>query len=474
MSYIIGCIAIFFLLSIGSLFFQSTVVFLLSYFTLFLIARKKNPFDSRVWLIVSWLVLFINLFSGVRIVPSINWVEPIFYVVVVLCTYCVGYSWKQKSVKKDQLKGFLSLMPNKKYQKFIFISGIIGVLGSVFVIIDLFYLIGLSMHGGDRRAEFIDNLDQLSLLTNLGMLMVGCVFVSISSLFFHGDTKNKVLAVFSLLALIIQSFAIAGKQGVFLASLFLGCLFFVSKTYSIKIIMPIFVKGCLICLGLFVFSYITTLSSERHGDIVAGDVFRSENVKFSEDFSSSVGKYLPLSVQNTFGEFFGYYGDQLGTFCERFNIENYWEKYYLFEMPPKVLEPFVFLKRQIQKIFPWYDDIFIKKEADLLERIRTQREGHYGLANWQTILKAGLDWFGIIGQIVVVFFHGYFSRRVFEMLHMRPSLSLFHFSIFNNIFCVYTTMMCVLGETCVFVYFCYIIFFVMNEKKWRFFNKVKV
>lgn len=465
--YISVSIMTFLLLSGAGLNISPTATWVTCYIVMLLTLKGKNPLDPRIWLFFAWGVIFTNLFSGVRYIPQIDFFPPILYTVLVISCFFIGYNNNKKVICKNagmRVNRFLSTPLSDKKQKFITISACFCFIGTLGVLYDLFVNLGVSFDGGDRRADFIENFDRLSFLTTIGMLMIGGCYMPIISIFFQGDRKNKYMGALSFLCLGLYSIAVGGKQGIFLVGLLLIAMISIANKYRIKVSIPGLVKSIMGAILIFFFLYIIALSSERHGHIDAGEAL-SNSTEFSEEFVNGVGQYVPNSLQNTFAEFFGYYGDQLGCFCERWNIDNYPEKFSIIEFPPRVLEPFVWIKRQIEKIFPIYNEIFPPKDKSLIVRIANQSSGYYGLANWQTTVRQGIDLFGFLGQLIIVLLHGYYSKEIFVRFHNSPSFSLLHACILNCVFLVYTTMMNLIGETSVLVYLILIIYLFYQERK---------
>lgn len=465
--YISASIMGFLLLAGASLNISPSATWITCYIIMFLTIKGKNPLDPRIWLFFAWGVIFTNLFSGVRYVPPIDFLFPILYTILVISCFFIGYSINKRIICKyaqTRVKTFLLKPLSTKKQKFINISALFCLIGTIGVLYDLFINLGVSFDGGDRRADFIENFNRLSFLTTIGMLMIGGCYMPIVSIYFQGSKINKYWGALSFLCLGLYSIAVGGKQGIFLVGLFLIAMVTISRKYKVKVHIPWLVKSILGSIIVFFFLYITALSSERHGHIDTGEAL-TNSTEFSVEFVNGVGQYIPSSLQNTFAEFFGYYGDQLGCFCERWNIDNYPDKFSFIEFPPRILEPFVWIKRQVEKVFPIYNEIFPPKDKNLILRIANQSSGYYGLANWQTTVRQGIDLFGFLGQLIIVLLHGYYSKEIFVRFHNSPSFSLLHACILNCIFLVYTTMMNLIGETSVLVYLILIIYLFYQERK---------
>lgn len=468
MPYLIGYFLIGLFL-IGKVLFllDPLQTWILCYITIILTVLKKDPLDARIWLFCAWSVIFTNMFSGVRYIPpTINFFPPILYTCFLLLFFNIGFLCNKEKIRvggEKRIRAFLNEDAPNQQQKIITFFSVCGIIGAIFVFYDIFFRLGLSINGGDRRAEFIENFNQLSFLTTGGMILICGCYTGVLSIFFHGNVINKILGCCTLCALGVQSIAIGGKQGIFLSLIILIFIFTLKSKYKIRRKTPVIVKCILLfVLASFIF-YITLLSSERHNNVNSGELL-SESSLFSQEFITETKDIIPKELQNTFAEFFGYYGDQLGAFCERWQIEDYPNKYSIIQIPPKFIEPFVWIKRQIVKVFPLYNDIF-EPNVNLLDRIANQNKGFYGLANWQTTIRAGLEYFGFLGQILLVFFHGYYSRILYVRFRNTPTYSILNMILFNSLFIVYTTMMSLTGESSALFYLIIILYFRYKEKK---------
>lgn len=468
MKYIIGyCLVFFILITKASFGISSSLTWLLCYIIAITFIWKSDPLSPEPWLFFSWNVLFINLFSGIRYTPSnVDFLPPVAYALIFLFCFHLGYRLNKKKVDKNNIKRFeylISLKSNRKMQYIYTIAGICSIIGVVLVLFDIFFMLGLSMDGGERRAGFIENFSNLSWRTNIGMVLAGGIYVSMFSIFWGGNKKNSIIGVLSFFSSILYSFAIGGKQGVLLSLLVVSFALFVRKKYNVKSAISIYAKFGSVCVLFFVFSYITLLSSERHENAGTGDLL-NDTEHFSKEFIAESNKYLPNSIKNTFAEFFGYYCDQLGTFSEQWNIENYPEKYEGINIVSDPISPFVFIDRQVKKIFPYYCKIF-PDEEDLIKRIANQKKGYYGLANWQTIIVQGLRLYGIVGLLIVFFMHGFFSKTLVVSTKNNFSYSKMGLCFINAAFMVYTIMCNILGETSILIYLIFLLYCLYREVK---------
>lgn len=464
MPYLISYLLLFLLLGLNNLFsFSPTTTWFCGYFLLILTVWKKNPLDPQAWMFFSWGVLLVNVFSGVIYVPlSINFIMPLSYIISILFFFHFGFfvaRTKNFKFDKRQVRIFLTQTYRKKIQLFMTVLGVIALFGSCMISFDMFILHGFSLNGGDRRAQFQEMI--FTPLTTIGVMLIGGSYISGLSLFFGGNKYNKVIAIVSLLAIAIASMAIAGKQGIMIAILIVLFGFLMTKYYKPKIEFPLYLKWLLCLILLFFYTYITSLSSERHGNVDSGELL-TQSERFDSNFIKEMS-ILPKGIKNTVAEFFGYFGDQLCTFSERWQIDNYPQKYSLFALPPRILAPFTWLERQVIKVFPIYKEIYPTPNLKLL--IAKQNKGYFGLENWQTTIYQGLSIFGFFGQWVIVFFHGFYSRKLYEKVGKKITFSTLHMCLLNNIFLVYTIMMNFLGETSAFVYLVILIYLYYNNTR---------
>ncbi|WP_273212129.1 hypothetical protein [Runella zeae] len=442
---------------------NATITWLLCISVIIYSVRKSNPFNPTLWLFVAWGVLFSNFFSGVMYVPShLQYSEPVIYIVLCIVIFHIGYNEaKDKNIKfnKYQVNLFLSKKSDNRFQYLYTVLGLLSLIGALFICLDIFFLQGLSINGGERRGQLQDL--QFSAFATSGMIFLGGAYLSALSLFFGGNKRNQVIGILSFISLALSSMALAGKQGVLIAILICIYAISISKFFKIPIKVPFFTKLLLSGTLLFFIYYIILLSSERHGNVTSGQLL-DESLILNSSFKNDMS-ILPNFVKNTFAEFFGYYGEQLGTFIERWEIDNYVSKYSIIEIPPRILGPFTWLERQLIKIFPGYVDLYQLK--DWVKTIQKQKNGYYGLANWQTTVLKGVKDFGFLGQLIIIFFHGYISRKLYQRIGSQISLSTLHMSMFNNIFIVYTIMMNFLGETSAFFYVIIILLIYRFEKR---------
>jgi hypothetical protein len=477
MPYLIGYIALFCILNLNKFVnFSPTITWILGYIVLFFTIRKKNPLDPRAWMFFAWGLLFVNVFSGVIYIPDhIHFIEPLSYIVTLLFTFHIGYEFAKTNEFKFNLisaRVFLSQKNERRLQLFLTICGLAAILGSLAIVYEIFFIQGMSLDGGERRAQFRNASFTPYVL--IGVIVLSGSYFSALSLFFGGNNRNKILGILSLGAIALSSMAMAGKQGILIALLIVLFGYSVKRFYKIKIILPIYIKLAMGGLIFLFFSYIISLSSDRHQNVDTSELF-NETQRLNPQFVDEMS-FIPAKIQNTFAEFFGYYGDQLGTFAERWELDNYPKQYSIIEIPPRILNPFTWFERQIIKIFPIYSEIY--PTYNLNERINNQTNGYFGLANWQTSIIQGLRIYGFLGQIIIVFLHGFISRKLYESNGKRLDFKNLHMSMLNNFFLAYTIMMNFLGETSAFFYFLMLLIFyikpsLIKSKKVILKNKLK-
>lgn len=450
MPYIVSYFITFFiLLGLPELQIPSIYILFLGYANLILLFIRRDPFDPLLWLSFSWEFLFINYFSGAIIIPShIEFTEPISYILVVLMTFVIAYycGRRNRLQNKEITSNFLGLQGNLKMQHFLTFAAILTIIGGLAVTFEVFVINGFSLDGGERRSEFQDVLGSFSPLVTIGVILVAGAYFSIPALFFWGGVRNKILAIFAAVAFALSSIAIAGKQAIFVVFVILAFTYLMKTYYLVKTKTPKYLKIAILLLLLFMGSYIMVLSGERHNSSGEKGELLMSAVDLSTDFKKKVSAFLPISFQNTFAEMFGYYGFQIGTFSEQWNINHYKERYDLLPFLPRVLAPFSWLERQVIKVFPWYTEIYKDSFTPMGNELPI-KDGYYHLSNWQTFMVSGIKTFGFVGLIIVVFFHGFFSRRLYEWFRLKPSYAGFCLLLWNNIFMIYTIMNGFSGST---------------------------
>lgn len=453
-SYLQGALLLIVLLTISRSQFLPLTSWILGYAIIFITAREKDPLDARAWVFCAWGILFVNYFCGILYIPpTIEFLFPISYILLVLCMFFIGYKrgTRDKAVDKADkiLSTFLSFKANPKLQKLMFMLGILACIGVAFAYIELIVIRGYSLDGGLRRDEFHNDLEssdvnyKFSPLLIFGNIFLGGAFISALSTFFWGNKRNKITGIFAIASVALYSVLIAGKQGIFIGLLTVIFALVLKNYYKVKVKLPVVAKLLIIIGSVCAFSYLLDLTNSRGGNIDFGDKLNQDNV--SESFAEMGGKYIPVKLQNIFLDYVGgYYGNQIGCFSERWELDNYPEKYFI--RVPRLLGPFVWVERQIAKVFPLYYDIFDDNYSPAIAR--NQTNGYYGLATWQTTIRSGISWYGLFGQLIVVFFHGFYSRRLYEHIKKKPSFVSVHLCLLNSIALVYTIMMNFFGETC--------------------------
>lgn len=451
MPYIVSyLITAFILFGLSGLGVSSVYIYLLGYVNIAFLFYKNDPLDPLLWLSFAWEFLFVNYFSGVLYIPKhIDFTEPILYILFVLAVFVIAYYCgrrKRINKKRQSVLLFFERKGNAKMQKFLTIAAILAIIGGFGVAFELFVLRGFSLDGGERRAEFQEALGSFSLMVQLGCILIAGAYFSLPSVFFWGNLRNKILAIVATFALALSAIAIAGKQSLFVIVVILVLMLLIIYCYKIRVVVPAIVKILLLVIVVFMGSYIIVLSSQRSAiEVVAGERLEIAT-DLTQEFKDKAASILPISLQNTFAEMFGYYGFQLGCFSEQWNINNYPERYDLIAFPPRVLALFPWIERQIIKIFPPYKEIY-RDEFTTLGNAFPEKEGYYNLSNWSTNIQSGIKTFGFIGFLIVVFIHGFLSRRIYEHFHTNPSYFVFCFLLWNIIFMVYTIMNGFTGST---------------------------
>ncbi len=444
MPYIVSyIITAFILLGLSGLGISPVYILLLGYINIAFLFYKNDPLDPLLWLSFAWEFLFVNYFSGVLYIPQhIDFTEPILYILLVLTVFVIAYyCGKTKYInKKGRLVTlFFEKEGNVKMQRFLTIAAILAIIGGLGISFELFVIRGFSLNGGDRRAEFQDALGSFSLMVQLGYILVAGTYFALPSIFFWGNLRNKILAIGATIGFALSAIAIAGKQSLFVIVVIVAMICLLIFYYRIKVKIPSVVKLMLIVIVIFMGGYVMVLSSERSAiDVAEGEKFEMAE-DLSPEFKEKVAQILPVSMLNTIADMFGYYGYQLGHFCEQWNLSHFTDRYDMVTFMPRVLDITPWLERQIIRIFPLYKEIYKDYFTPLGNEV-AMREGYYGASNWWTYIFKGIKIFGFGGFLVVVFVHGFISRRLYESFHNKPSYAVFSLLLWNNIFMLYTIM----------------------------------
>ena len=283
-------------------------------------------------------------------------------------------------------------------------------------------------------------------LTPIGTILLGGCFPSIFSIFCGGNRINKILGLLNIIALAAASMAIAGKQGILFVVLILLYVYLFSHHFKIKIKVPSYIKLSIILSFVLFAIYLVTLTQGRQHADYEGELL--ENGSFTNEFKNEIEGFMPAGIQNNFAEFLGYYGNQLPYVAERWEIENFENKYGYFRIP-RILGPFTFLERQVIKIFPYYQEIY---PDDRVSTIKNQTKGYFGNANWGAIPFLNIKYFGIIGGLIMFFFVGKISRFIIEDFRKRPNYITFQLNYINCAGMFYFTMFYITQETGPFIY----------------------
>lgn len=458
MPYIIG-----YLLEIVSVFGLKGIIspftnWIIGYVLLFVVLKGKDPLNPCYWLFIGVNILIINGFSGILYVPAdIQPYKIIVYVLLTVFAFHLGYG-NVKAYKKSRKYNNLSVLPTWII-KINTICGLVGIIGSLLICVEMFVLFGVSIDdGGERRAQF-QNLFPFLVLTPIGTILLGGSFVSIFSIFSGGSKLNKLLGLLNVFALATASMAIAGKQGIMFVLLILSYIFLFQRYYKIKFQIPKYVRMSLIGIGYLFMVYLMFLTTGRQNTSYEGELFQEG--RFSQDFSTVSQEYLPSGIQNTVAEFFSYYGNQFPYVAERWKIEHFEDKYGYIRLP-RILGLFTFIERQVIKVVPLYNDIY---PDDREVTIKNQSKGYFGNANWGTIAFLNIKYFGIVGGLIFFLIYGKISRHIYDYMAKNFNYLTFQLNFINCAGMFYFTMFYITQETGPLIHFLILIFLLWYARK---------
>ena len=424
------------------------MVWIVGYTMIITTLFKKDPMDPRFWLFIGVSILLVNGLSGILYIPSnIKIHKIIIYVILTIIAFHIGFGQVNTKIRLNKSKRVslfrqFSAISNKIH----IVLGLIGILGALLVCFEMFVIFGVSLDdGGDRRRQFQEALPFM-VLTPIGMILSGGSFPSIFSIFCGGSKTNVFLGLLNMVALGVSSMAIAGKQGILFVVLILAYVYLFSHYYCVKMNVSKFVKIFILGIACLFVSYLSFLTIGRQDINTFGNLF--ERKKFTKEFAEIARTNLPKGVQNNFAEFLGYYGDQFPYVAERWDIENFENKYGYFRFP-RILGPFTFLERQLIKIFPLYNALY---PDDRVETIKNQSKGYFGNATWGSVAFLNIKYFGIIGGLIVFFFVGKISRLIYEHFFKCPTYVAFQMNYINCAGMFYFSMFYFTQETGVFIY----------------------
>lgn len=440
MYYIIPYSFVLFDIFILTAILPSFLCWLIGYIVLFLSLKGRNPTDPRLWLCVGINILFLNAFTGIMYVPSyISYSKVIIYTLLTVIAFHLGFGKLPSNINK--FKGFIFSRLSTKLQNITKLCGIIGIIGGILICFEMFIIFGVSIDdGGERRAQFQEMFPYM-VLTPIGVILLGGSFISVFSIFCGGNKINQFLGIINILSIAVSSMAIAGKQGILFTIMIIIYVYSFKLFYKSKFNIPKYIKFSFLGIIYIFIAYLTFLTIGRQN--ITDDSNLIETSSFSEDFKNVSMKYVPTSVQNTFAEFFGYYGNQFPYIAERWDIEKFEEKYGFFRFP-RILGPFTFLERQVKKIIPYYNEIY---PDDRVLTIKNQTKGYYGNANWGTIVFLNIKYFGIIGGLIFFFFYGKLSKFIYNLYSKDLNFVTFQLNFINCASGFYFTMFYYTQET---------------------------
>lgn len=449
MSYILAYLFILFDVFLFKNIIPSFGIWCIGYSIVIVALLKKNPLDPRFWLFLGVGILLINGFSGILYVPTyIMPYKTVIYLMATILAFHLGFGKLHVlNGKLNRCKGKILFKPfSVQSNKIHIFWGLIGIVGSSLICLEMFVIFGVSLDdGGERRMQF-QELFPLLRFTPIGTILLGGSFLSIFSIFCGGSKPNVILGLLNIITLVLASVAIAGKQGVLFVMLIFAYVYLFHRFYGIVIKVPGYVK-IFICasIGLFVM-YLAFLTSGRQNVESEGELLTTRG--FDKKFVEMSQTYVPAKIQNTFAEFFGYYGNQFPYVAERWEIEGFEEKYGYMRFP-RFLGPFTFLERQVIKIFPFYREIY---PDDRVETIENQSKGYFGNANWGTIIFLNIKYFGILGGLIAFFFVGKIARLLYNNFIRHPNYITFQLNYINCACMFYFTMFYFTQETAPFIY----------------------
>lgn len=431
--------------------FSSLINLGICYILLFFATRKFNPLNPLLWIFLSWNILFINAFSGIIIFnPTADLVKPIIFCVILILTFLVGFliNFEDKiSISNTSLLNFKDILNEKlssqKLHEITKIFSIFSIIAAIFFVIEIVFINGGNLFEPSKLRDLFQDRD-VTLLTQLsGILSFGGLF-SISAFIFLSKSRYRTLYLIGIFAFAVGSILSAGRQMIFQLILSSILCFSIIKLYKIKVNLSKIHKnifGGFIVLILVFFIFISTARGAVSEISKAEGYSSVNNCAYSDDFLKSMN-YLPKFAEDFFVDYTFYFSHEIIFFSE------WWDEYDVQIIDYKILQFSPFIERIADRL-----GLTSETQAERFSKsTNTYHKGSIFPQAWKTTNAQLLKNLGFLGTFLLVFFHGFFSKKLYSLTLSRPNFGLLNLSIANNIILFNTISNSAFSETQVLFY----------------------
>ena len=435
--------------------FSSIFNILICYTFLYLLSREVNFLNPIFWLVIPWNLLFINAFTGViNYKYNVSIIEPILFCIILLLVFFLGYSFHKirfpsikNSVQADINFGkYLESLNDVVLEKKVLIYTFFSIVAFTLFFIEIVFIYdGDILNPASLRMLFhkrdVTILSQLSSIFYFGGLF------SLTGFVFFRNSKYKTFYLLGIFSFAFGSFLSAGRQMVLQLIFILFSCFSLMKYYQVKVNLKRIHKfllgiGFLSILGYFIFISTARSTTALYDNRTKLEIYSSlNNSTFSEDFIMQL-EDKPLFIENFLVDYLFYFSHEIILFSE-------WWAYNEIELiDMKIIRFSPFLERQLDRFGLYFEsqqDWIAKKEKKF-------NEGYIIEQGWPTTNKELLVNTGYLGSFLIVFTHGYFSRKLFFRTKLKPSFGLLNLCIINNVILFTTISNSTFSETHILFY----------------------
>lgn len=400
----------------------------------------------------TWTLVFINYLLGplsYQLVGDIT--LSVVYLFMWFFAFLLGFKISKAlfyvTSKKD--------IPTPRRMKQIKLFGVFGafllVIGGVITAAP--YISTLDFAG--LRSNLFENVSAFS---RIGWPLAGAAFFTITHFVHSKNFDDPILTKITFLMLSIVPIFSAGRQ-LYLQIMLLIILGFLYKKnfmgYEYRSIYPVlgrkrarFLKQVsVVILGL------GTVVSVLRFDFASIERFSTKLNMFKEysgvslrDGYELIFNFTPVVIQDLFVEFSYYFGAQIPKYFEWFSLNFNQFQYIWFDLINK--SPFI--ARNVDKILTLMEFDFQFTGGSHF----VAQYGYVHAFTWSTAISSNINFFGIIGTLVVQFIFGMVVALSFVGFRNNPnSFSAFNFLVANSVLVFYGVIASVLMETQFLVYY---------------------
>jgi len=448
----------------ASIIFMSAPLFYMATLAMIFVFSFKSISLIKVFLSV-WAILFVNFFFGVLSYKVVGEkLDAVIYIIIWISSFVLGYlfikSFLVVRFRRDLSKRNLVFLRNMG-----FIGALFWVVGGV--IYSYEFLLRLDFYS--LRLYYVYGHGYVPMLSSIGSILSGACFFILARLTYIGNFEGQKLSSIALILLLLVPLFMAGRQLYLQIILYIiiGSIFaavgvrktaisapFLGKHNVAVITFIVFSMVLLIAMSIMRFSgadaalYQTKLSLFTHISSV------ELNSLFSDFYYS-----LPIALRDLFVEFSYYFGSQLGSFIEIFNMAN--TPIIGFDL----LSKSAFVVNNLNKVLLIIGMDPYSSSAAAVE------EGYISSSAWGTVIGSNIGLFGYIGALMIQFIFGGIcavSQIAFDK--NRDSFIAHNFVVANAVVIFYGIMDSIYNE--VYFLFYYVISFVIFIASAKFFYKI--